>query len=575
MKRKVWKQILSAVFCLLLFFGTMTVQAEEKIKHSTVDYDAMFLNANQIYIGNQKAVDWKVGDKYFLHYTVTDVTENNTNQSGLIVTKDQSSTFPYEKGGMYFGDKVSICEKGWTYLYRFEVTETGLKYVAGKAKGTESSYIQFPMTEGEIKTEGPYFGVWLAGTDGGTLTANLRHIRCYDEYGNDLGIYAPKAAKIEVSEMNPLDVDHSYSFSVEDVGCLAFGNARYTKSDVVMLEYTVSNVKAEGVTQSGAEFTNAPTAYYPHQDDMGYLNFDVNTKAKPTKLITEGANYLVRFERQKDGFYVMVKRTQANGAVDYFSFTEFAGKYRKDYGYAVMWIGEECGLTADFTNVKCYDGKGNNLAVQTNKDVEISHYGDLEDYKECIADYYCKKNKTIITLGQESVISIRAIDKSNDTEGTYSIGNGVIKLAMGEEKEEWTYAYEYIKDTDGNKYMRLRENKVTFKSQTVNGEVLSTNVVSAETGWKIEKPQDPSGENGKFLGWVDGSGKKYDFDNIVTESMTLYATWDGEQEWPVLQSLVGGLDTAVVVTTIACVLLIGGTTAGIVLFVRKRGKSWK
>ena len=576
MKKKVWKQALSMVFCLLFFFGTITVQAEEDIKHSTVDYDALFLNANQIYIGNEKAVAWEVGDKYFLHYTVTDVTEDGTNQSGMVVTKDHTHAFPYEKGGMYFGDKVSITEEGWTYLFRFEVTETGLKYVAGKAKGTESSYIQFPLTTGEIKTKGSHFGVWIAGTDGGKLTANLKHMRCYDEDGNDLGIYAPKAAKIDVSEMNPLDVDHNYSFSVENVGCLAFGNARFTKSDVVMLEYTISNVQTTtGVTQSGAEFTNAPKAYYPHQDDMGYLNFDVNNKKNPTKMVTEGARYLARFERQKDGFYVMVKRTQTNGAVDYFSFTETAGKYSKDYGYAVMWIGEECGLTADFTNVKCYDGEGNNLAVQTNKDVEITHYGDLEDYTQCVADYYCKKNKTIITLGQDNDMTIKALGENDETQGTYSVGNGVLKLNIEDENKEWTYAYEYIKDTEGNKYMRLRENVVTFKSQGINGEVLSTAVVSADTGWKVTKPADPTDGNGNFTGWVDGSGKEYDFDAIVTEATTIYATWDGEQEWDVMKSILGGLDTEVFISVATSILLVGGTVAGSILFVRKRGRGWK
>ena len=49
MKRKVWKQVLAATFCFILFFGTMTVQAEETIKHSTVDYDASFYDAITTY----------------------------------------------------------------------------------------------------------------------------------------------------------------------------------------------------------------------------------------------------------------------------------------------------------------------------------------------------------------------------------------------------------------------------------------------------------------------------------------------------------------------------------------------
>lgn len=572
MKRKVWKQVLAATFCFILFFGTMTVQAEETIKHSTVDYDASFYDATQIYIGNEKAVDWEVGDKYFLHYTVTEVTKDDTNQSGALVTSEPELNFPFLKGGMHFGSDVSITEEGWTYLFRFEVTENGFKYVAGKAKGTESSYVQFPFSVGEIETKGPYFGVWISGTEGQTLTAKLAHIRCYDEYGNDLGIMAPKATQISESDMNPLDVPHSYSFSVEDVACLAFGSARYSKSDVIMLEYTISNVKAEEVTQSGAEFTNAPTAYYPHTIGMGHLKFDFNTTEEPSKLITEGASYLVRFERQKDNFYVLAKRTMPNGAVDYFTFAVDEGSYNEAFGYVAMWIGQECKFSADFTNVKCYDGEGNNLGIQTNKGVIVTHYGDLEDYTQCAADYYCKKNKTIITLNQECDASVKGIDEAEGASGVYSIREGILKLKVNDAEEEYTYAYEYIKDAEGNKYVRLRENSVTFVSKSIDGEVISTAVVSSETGWKVAKPEDPTGGNGEFTGWVDGSNKEYDFDEIVTDAKILYATWDGDQEWEVLQSIVNGLDMSLVITGVVCILLIGGTVAGSILLVRKRGK---
>lgn len=572
MKKKTRKPALMMAFCVMLLFSTVTVQAKENIRHSTVDYDAMFLEANEIYIGNKKAVDWEVGDKYFLHYTVTNVTEDQTNQSGMLVTKDRTCSFPYEKGGMYFSKDISICEEGWTYLFRFEVTETGLKYVAGKAKGTDSSYIQFPMTTGEIKTKGPYFGVWIANTEGGVLTADFRHMRCYDEKGNDLGVYAPKAAKIDISEMNPLDMGHSYSFSVEKVECLAFGNARYTDSDVIMLEYTVDNVKVKGITQSGAEFTSAPTAYFPHGDDMGYLNYDPHTKTDPTKLLTEDASYLVRFERQDDGFYVLVRRTMINGAVDYFSFANFYGKYRNDYGYIAMWLGQESNISADFTNVKCYDSNGNNLAIQTNMGVDVTHHGDLEDYTQCIADYYCKDNHTIITLDQKSAIRIKGVDEKDAHIGEYSIRNGILKLDVGRGEEKYTYAYEYIKDTEGNKYMRLRESKVTFVSNKVDGEVLATAIVSADTGWKLERPDNPTEGNGEFIAWVDGAGQEYDFDSIVTQAATLYASWDGEQTWEVMENAVFGMDMATIITIVVCVLLVVGTVIASVLVVRKRDR---
>lgn len=565
------QQLLAVVFCCVFFFSSIPVRAEENIQHSTVDYDAAFLDATQIYIGNEKAVDWKVGDKYFLHYTVTKVTSDRTNQSGLLVTKNPSHNFPYEEGGMHYVNNVSICEEGWTYLFRFEVTKTGLKYIAGKAKGTDSSYIQFPYTAGEIKTEAPYFGVWITGTDGGSLTAEFSNIRCYDEAGNDLGVNAPKASKISPSAMNRLDMKHSYSFSVKEAACFAFGSERYSKSNVIMLEYSVENVKAEGVTQSGAELTNAPTEVYPHGVDMGYLNYDVHTTDNPAKLLTEGASYLVRMERQTDHFAVLVKRTMPNGAVDYFSFENYFGTFKEKFGYFAMWIGEKCKVTADFKNVKCYDENGNNLAIQTNQGVEITHYGGLEDYSPCAATYYCKENSTMITLDRECGASRKVNGETEESQGVYSVNNGGMELKFGEDSETCTYAYEYFKDSAGNKYIRLRDKQVTFMSKRISGEVIATITVGAATDYKVERPEDPTQENGNFVSWVDGTGKEYDFDTIVTEAKTLYAVWDGEQEWEVVQNFAENkMNKGVVAAGIVCVLLIGGTVAASFIFVRKR-----
>lgn len=571
--KELCKRLLCILFCMLLLTGSFTVNAEEDIRHSTVDYEANFRDATQIYIGNKRPVEWKVGDKYFLHYTVTSVEKNDTNQSGVLVTKNQKDAFPYETGGMHYGRDFSICEEGWTYLFRFEVTKNGLKYVAGKAKGEESSYIQFPFSVGEIQTKAPYFGVWITGTKGESLTANLSNVRCYDEAGNDLGICAPKAMNIKISDMTTKAVNHSYSFSVSEAACLAFGSSKFTDSDVVTLEYTVKNVEATGVTQSGAEFTNAPTAYFPHANDRGYLNYDFNTDANPTKLITEGASYVVRFERGQEKFDVLVKRTLPNGAVDYFSFANYHGTYDPKFGYVVMWIGQECKVTADFENVKCYDEKGTNLGIQTNKSVKVIHTGELEDYSQCIATYYCEAKNRMVILNDASGITQKDIQTDTSVQGSYKIENGVLSIRLGEQTEEYEYAYEFFRDEEGNKYIRLRDYKVTFMSRQVGGEELSTETITAETGYRIAKPENPTDGTGKFLGWVDGDGKTYDFDSVVTKSMTLYASWDGEPTWNILKTLSQhGGTTAVIITGVTCVALVGGTAAMSVIQLRKRKK---
>ena len=568
-KKKNFKQVLALAFCLVLLLSSVTVQAEEKIIPSTVDYEVTLRDASLVFIGNERAVDWKVGDKYFLTYTVSSLEKNDTIQSGMLVTTDREGTHPYLNGGMRFAQKSLICEEGYTYFFRFEVTEDGLEYVAAKAKGDESSYVEFPYTTGEIKTQGKYFGIWIG--EGGSVTAELTHVRCYDANGTDLGIYAPASSQISISDMTAAEgINHTYAFSLSEARCVSFGNARKTDSDVIFLEYTVSNVTAKNVTQSGVNMTNAPTAVYPHGSNMGYLNYTPHKDDNQTKLLTEGAHYLVRFERGTESYEVLVKRTLADGTVDYFSFSNWFGQYNANFGYVAMWFGEDCSVTADFTNVKCYDGEGNNLGIQTNKSVKVSHFGELEDYSQCAAVYYCKETDTFITLDDERNASRRLDGENVSYQGTYAIEQAVMTLAIGDETEEFDYTYNAFKDADGNKYIRLTESTVTFKTKFMGGDVIETALVTAETGFKVAKPDTPEREGHTFSYWKTGDGTEYDFDEVVMENMDLYAAWDGEGEWA-LTSALGVTSNAwtVVIVAAACAVLIGGTIVGIILISRR------
>lgn len=564
--------ILSFLLCIVLMFGITPVRAEENIKHSTTDYDATFYDATDILISNEKAVEWEVGKKFFLHYTVTKLEKNKTNQCGMMVTKDPNIVFPYEQGGMHYGMDMSLCEEGYTYLFRFEVTKNGLKYVAGKAKGDKSSYIQFPYSYGELKTEAPYFGVWITGTDGGSLSAELKNIRCYDEDGNDLGVSIPKASKITKSKMNSINMEHTYSFSVEKAHHLAFGSERYSKSKVIMLEYTPEDVKVSGVTQSGALITNAPTAIFPYAAGSGYLNFDYNDDKNPTNLLTEGANYLVRMERDGSKMSILVKRTLPNGAVDYFSFANNAGELDEKFGYFMMWFGEECKITANFTNVKCYDEKGNNLAIQTNQGIEIKHYGGLEDYTPCSATYYCESNQMLLVLDKQCGAVYKKVNDEVVSSGKYSVDGSKMKLELDGKKQECTYTYQYVKDAEGNKYFRLRDMRVTFKSKLVGGEVISETVVNEKSNFRITQPKNPTGGNGDFVCWVDGEGNEFDFDSIIAESKTLYATWSGNQTYEAVESTTvhNNTNIKIIITAAICLVLIGATIATCIIIIRKK-----
>lgn len=565
MKLRKWLLVLMSI---LLLVGNFQVQAEETIKPSTKNYKVSLRDASNVFIGNEKKVDWKEGDLYFMTYTVSEVTKNKNFQSGLIATTDPNETNPYTKGSMQYVQENIFCEEGYTYFFRIEVLKDGWTYVVAKAKGDESEYIELPNVEGSLKGDMPYFGVWLGEGEG--ITAKLTRVRCYDKDGNDLGVNAPKATTIDESELVALDgVEHTYSFSVKDAYCVAFSNSKETDADQIFMEYTISNVKASKVNQSGAIMSNAPTEGYPHARE-GMLNYSTYDEKQISPLVTEGAKYLFCFKRGKDKFDVLVKRTLPNGSVDYIAFPYNWGNYKQNLKYVSVWIGEMCSLTADFTDVKCYDKDGNNLGIQTNKGVKVTHYGELEDYSRCEAVYYCKENRTFLSLDDEKNASKYIDGEKKAEQGTYTIQDAVMTLSVGDEKETFDYYYNECVDKDGNCYERMKEYSVTYHSERLSGDVIEQVTVKAKDGFKASKPKTPTNKDKRFVTWVTGQNEEYDFDEVVTEAIDLYATWEGEDERAIAQLIkLNENMTPILVTIFACVILVAGT---VVIIIKMKGR---
>lgn len=565
------KRILALIFCAVILVSGFSVQAEENIKPSTKDYEIQFRDANTAYVGSDKAVKWEVGDKYFLHYTVKKVTHNSNTQSGVYVTSDKTEAYPYKKGGMRYSTESLICEEGYTYFFRFEVTEKGLKYVAARSNGDKSEYFDFAKKTGDINTPGPYFGIWIGA--GGTLSAELTHVKCYDENGTDLGVYAPSATNLKESDIKSLNVDHSYSFSLKKSRAVFFGSARKSDSKTIFLEYTIKNVQIENVGQVGPLITMSPNTTNPYEIGKGYLNYQNEAEGVPFKLLTEGAHYIVCFRRAEGKLETLVKRTLPSGKTDYFSFPLYYGTYSEDFDYVGIWVSKWKGkssLTADFTNVKCYDAKGNNLAIQTNKGVVIKHYGNLEDYSLCQDTYYCRAKNNFINLNDDCTATIRQDGDNAEKVGSYYIRDSIMHLAVDNKKEQFTYYYNSFADNEGNKYIRLDDTRVTFYSNEIGGEEIETVTVTAKEGFKATEPSQPKAEGKDFVYWCTGDGQKYDFNTVVTGPLNLYAVWDGEEG-----ILTGIFDDdfvlqPVVIVAILCTILIAGTV--IVISITNRRK---
>lgn len=572
MNKNIVKRISALMLIGIFLCSAFPVHAAEKITPSKKEYDIEISEAGRVFFGNEKQVDFSVGKKYFLTYTVDKVKKNETVQSGMAVTTNNDQDFPYVDGTMHYDTKSLLIDEGYTYFLRFEMTEDGMRYIAAKAKDEVNSYVQFPADFAGVEPKTGYFGLWTG--EGGNLTASLSHVRCYDEQGNDLGVYGATSRGVMVIGDGVLDqnteLEHSYEFSLKDAQTVAISNSRRTTSNVVYIEYTIQNVNPVGVTQSGVINTTVPTGAYPHGISRGLLRWNYSPTPEDCKMLTEGASYVVRFEKTEGDFSAMIKRI-VDGKEDYISCTGIDGEFT-DGGYYSLWFGEACQLSADFVNVKCYDGDGNNLAIQTNQGIGIIHHGNLEDYSECEAVYYCVENDTFVSLDDECNASKWVDGDESSQAGTYYINASKLYLTVGSETEEFDYVFESFTDDSENKYLRLRDVKVRFVSGVLGGEDLEQVTVTAKDGYKVAKPSEPIKKNNTFKGWCLGDGTDYDFDTVVTEATTLYAKWEDSNGNEYLASEVSGsvLVAPVIVIGISTLLVVGTVVAGI--FIVKRRK---
>lgn len=571
MAKRIFKVILKIALCGMVLCNAFPVYATETITPSKKEYTIEISDAACVYFGNEKKVDFTVGKKYFLTYTVDKVQKNKTVQSGMAVTTEPNQNYPYVSGTMNYETKSLLMDEGYTYFLRFEMTEDGMQYIAAKAKDETDNYVQLPLDFAGAEPQNGYFGLWTG--EGGKLTASLSHVRCYDEKGNDLGVYGATARGVMVIGDGMLDpnedLQHSYEFSLKNARTVAISNSRRTTSNVVYIEYTVKNVEPTGITQSGVINTTVPTNAYPHGISRGLLRYNSHATPEECKMLTEGASYVVRFEKTEDDFSAMIKRI-VDGKVDYVSCTGWDGEFT-DGGYFALWFGESSQLTADFVDVKCYDGDGKNLAIQTNQGVGITHHGNLEDYSECEAVYYCLKNDTFVSLDDECNASKWVDGDESSQAGTYYINASKLYLTVGDETEEFDYVFESFTDETENKYLRLRDAKVRFVSGVIGGEDIEQVTVTAKDGYKLTKPSNPSKKNNSFKGWCLGDGTEYDFDAVVTESITLYAKWeDGSGNEYLATEVSGGINTAPVVAVGVSVLLTAGTVTASILVTKRR-----
>ena len=576
MMRKRMKAKLSFLLGAVLLVGSIGYPSTAKadtVKVSTEDYIVSYQDSVDIFLSNKKSIGSEVGTEVYLTYTVESVDRCEKGQQGVVATGKPTVPFPYSSGQMEYCQDKQLLQEGYTYFYKFAVTKAGFEYTIIRAKGEESCYLTMPYSIGAKEDTMEYFGLWM-GT--GAVTAKLTKVRCYDKNGNDLGVQLSRSTDAscakDVSYSRNTGLNHSYRVTVDNQISVAISNLKVPTSDTVYMEYTVESSNTK-IYQTGLIISQAPEANYPF-NGTGYMLHARVPDKDDGSLLMEGAQYIICMERKDDEFVAYVQRTY-KGEKEVFSFPTPVGEYNKELDYFSLWFGEglDYPVTCVLKDFKCYDSNNNNLGVQCNKKFVAEHSGEIEDYAGCEAVYYCAEDKSFIALYEDHTMTYTKEGKSS--KGTYYVSDlkdKVITLSYGEGKEVFDYLYKRFTSKDGKVYERMGTYKATFV--TGSKDKIETQVLSAENGFVVMKPENPKKDGSEFKGWTTKDGKAFDFDTIMTQSVTLYAKWSGEATREMATIGIGKsvADYSPYISIAVGIVILAGGMTGCVLLIRKGGK---
>lgn len=516
---------------LLLFVLTLAVAypnciVADAVTPSTIDYTVL-LNGPRYFIHNEKTVGSEVGTEYYMTYTVKSAKQVPT-QHGLVGTDDFTRNFPYTEGGLmrYAGAGQDLLAEGWSYFVKFTVAEGGFVYNITRAKGDAIEDITMEKITGEATAKLGYFGIWLAYD---AVEAELSDVRFYDAKGKDLGVKleCPTGAGIVMAGNGTLkkatSLDHRYDVVVTHQKNIGISNVRIPTTPRIYMEYTVESAEYM-LNQEGMALSNDPESDYPHR--YGILRYVPYSEITDSlNFLESGAEYIVLIERQEKTFNVLVQKTK-DGKTNQYMLTNLSGKYDKAFDYVSLWFGAGGDTDATFklTDVKIYDANYNNLGVQTNVTSNIMHYGEMEDYAGCEAAYYCKKNGNLMALYADQTMK-HTVGLLTD-KATYKISDNVMKAKFASGEEQYEYLYKKITTDEDDVYERLYHYRVSFVTGTDTE--IPTQELSNEKGYHVMEPEQPTMEGYEFQGWYTSEGEEFNFEQIVTESATLYAKWSGD-----------------------------------------------
>lgn len=563
MKVKTSSKFILSLLLVVSMVVTLPIMTKA-VEPSTQEYTVSLNDTFDVFIANETPVELSKGKEVYLVYTVESVDQqaSTSYQHGIVASDNITERYLYEDGGVLRHTVTGgLLEAGCTYFLKYSMTEDGMECVAVRAKGDDREVIDFPHAYGDATDTYKYVGLWFGC---GNVTAELSHVLCYDETGKDLGVYS-NAATIPPTHAFQYDtkIQHASDLTVKDAYNVGIYNKEQTDAKEIYFEYTVKNSESK-IYQNGVFSTTKPKQSYPHNNGC-LLHDNFQEDIGNGYLLVPGASYIVRITKEDTALIAYVQRS-IGGEYETYSFKYSYGDYNAEAPYVGLWFGEGLNYPVSFEiiNMKCYDASGNNLGVQFNQTgLNIENKGEQSDYTECEAMYYSKEEDSFIALYQDKTAKVTKDGKTQEI--TYEIWESTIRLNFDDGPKLFEYAYQRF-FTDKVTYNRLGTYYVDFKTGTE--QQIERQTINEDTGYKVLKPEEPVREDATFEGWVLSDGTEYDFDSIVSESITLYAKWsDGviyEEE-----ATSGDTDFAQIIAIVSsAVLLLASVVVGIIIIHR-------
>lgn len=163
--------------------------------HFLVDssYSFSLNNTCNVAISNKYPTD---SDIIYFEYEVENVTQDDTNQQGLVATSSPREKYPmgisrghliyknYERGK----GETPLLREGAKYFIMIKKIENGIDgFVQCTVNGVTEIYA-FPSVAYRYTSAYKYFCLWLGESSKSGVTADFKNVKCYDAKGNSLGI---------------------------------------------------------------------------------------------------------------------------------------------------------------------------------------------------------------------------------------------------------------------------------------------------------------------------------------------------------------------------------------------------